>query len=88
MARSKQIRYRSRTIEMSEARSQQINLAAASLGGISSHELIQACITSGLLTLASRDKALGLAMARVAGLSWRQMELISKDPIVAELLGE
>ncbi len=80
-------RNRSRTIEVSRARSEQIAMAAAELD-CSGEQFIQCAITAALLSLASRDKTLAMCFARAAGLSWEQLKLISGDPIVHRLLGE
>lgn len=64
---------RSRKITMTAERSDMLSLASASLG-LSSGELIDKFITAGLLTLAEKDNVLALAMARVGGMSWDDLE--------------
>jgi hypothetical protein len=69
--------HRRRTIGMTESRSQQVSLAAASLG-ITSEALIQSFITAGLLTMTAHDDALAFALARAGGASWEQLTDLAK----------
>jgi hypothetical protein len=69
--------YRKRTIHMPEVRSQQIALAAASLG-ITSEQFVQTAITTLLLTVAEHDSPLAFALARAGGASWDDLKALAE----------
>lgn len=69
--------YRKRTIHMNTARSEQLALAAASIG-VDSEVLIQTFITAGLLAMAEADSPLAFAIARSGGASWDDLEALAK----------
>jgi hypothetical protein len=71
------IPYRKRTVHMSTARSEQLALAAASIG-VNSEILIQTFITMGLLTMAEHDSPLAFALARSGGASFDDLEALAK----------
>ena len=76
---------RRRSIGMSQTRSRQIALAAASLG-ISSEQAIQSFITAGLLSLAGHDKAFAMALARSAGMAWDDLAEADSTDVLARLM--
>ena len=71
--------YPHRTIQMPPSRSRQLALAAAYLGLPDSESAIQSFITAGLLSLAEHDSTFALAVARMAGIDWSELEAIAKQ---------
>jgi hypothetical protein len=69
--------YRKRTIHMTTARSEQLALAAASIG-VDSEVLIQTFLTAGLLAMAEHDSPLAFALARSGGASFDDLEALAK----------
>lgn len=65
---------------MPEVRSRQISLAAAACG-VSSERWIQACITSGLLSLAAEDGTFAISLMRSAGIPWEEIQSIVKQAV-------
>lgn len=63
---------------MLPSRARQLALAAAYLGLSDSESVIQSFITAGLLSLAEHDSTFGLALARMAGVDWDDLERITR----------
>ena len=62
---------------MPPSRARQLALAAAYLGLPDSESCIQNFVTAGLLSLSEHDSTFGLALARLAGVDWDDLERLT-----------
>ena len=74
-----------RTIELTEARRQQVAMASAYLG-ISGSQFITAAIETAILSLGQADPTLALMFARVAGVEWSELQAGDSTDALARIM--